>query len=53
MKAAILVTSVLLCGAVGWSLGEPLGTGISMLLGLIGSVVGLPLGRRLFEWLED
>lgn len=53
MKAAILLTSIALFGAIGWSLGEPMGAGLSFLLGLGGALVGLPVGRRVHEWLED
>ena len=53
MKAAILITAISLCGAIGWSLGEPMGGGFSLMLGLIGAMVGLPVGRRVYAWLED
>lgn len=52
MRGILATLGTFLVGSLGWAIGQHVGLGTAVVLGAIGSGVGLYWGRRLFdEWL--
>jgi len=52
MRGIFATLGTFLAGSLGWAIGQRIGLGTTVILGAIGSGVGLYWGRRLFdEWL--
>lgn len=52
MRGIFSTLGTFLVGSVGWAIGQRVGLGTALILGSIGSGVGMYYGRKLFnEWL--
>ena len=53
LKPIALLVSIIVGGTLGWHIGSPLGLIGSYMIGVVGSSIGLYIGRRIQQNLGD